>query len=141
MNLSLTLQTPANRNPKNSKGLPLVLFVHFMSNLLALEYKSRNQVWLHIGGSGDGGVDCICFDKSSKEFKGIAQCKLKKQSINEAKKMLSKLNERNKNVENYVCNFYLTEDIPEGEYKGILNQTRILALFNKHKESNYWEWI
>ena len=116
-------------------------FEHFMSNLLSLEYKSRNQVWLPIGGSGDGGVDCICFDKSSEEFKGIAQCKLKKnQSINQAKEMLSKLNEDN-NGENYVCNFYMTEDIPEGEYKGILNQKRILGLFEKHKESNYWEWI
>ena len=115
-------------------------FEHFMSNLLTLEHKSKNQVWIHIGGSGDGGVDCICFDKSSKEVKGIAQCKLKKQSIKEAKEILSNLNKKMEG-ENYVCNFYLAEDIPECEDKRILNQKRILDLFEKHEESNYWEII
>jgi len=41
-------------------------FEHFMCNLLLLEHKKNNQIWVHIGGSGDGGIDCIGFDKKSR---------------------------------------------------------------------------
>lgn len=115
-------------------------FEHFMCNLLLLEYKKNNQVWIHIGGSGDGGIDCIGFDKKSGEVIGIAQCKLKKQSIKELKELLTDLNSKFKGKK-FICNYYCTERIEEGKDLEILNQERILRLFEKHKESNYWEII
>lgn len=115
-------------------------FEHFICNLLLLEYKTDNQIWVHIGGSGDGGIDCIGFDKKSREVVGIAQCKLKKQSVKEMKELLSDLNQKFKGNK-FICNYYCTENIEEGKDLEILNQERILKLFEKHKNSNYWEII
>lgn len=115
-------------------------FEHFMCNLLLLEHTKNNQIWVHIGGSGDGGIDCIGFDKKSREVIGIAQCKLKKQSVKEMKELLSELNQKFKGNK-FICNYYCTEHIEEGKDLEILNQERILKLFEKHKDSNYWEII
>jgi len=114
-------------------------FEHFMCNLLLLEYEN-DQVWIHIGGSGDGGIDCIGFDKKSREVVGIAQCKLKKQSVKEMKKLLSDLNKSFKGKK-FICNYYCTEKIEEGKDVEILNQERIFKLFKKHGASNYWKII
>jgi len=115
-------------------------FEHFMCNLLLLENKEKNQVWIHIGGSGDGGIDCIGFDKESRNTVGIAQCKLKKQSVKEMRKLLEDLRKKFEGVI-FICNYYCTEQINQGEDLEILNQDRILKMFEEHKESNYWEII
>jgi len=112
-------------------------FEHFMCNLLLLEYRKSNQIWIHIGGSGDGGIDCVGFDKNSKQVVGIAQCKLKRQSVKEMKDILNDLNAKFKGPK-FICNYYCTEHITKGKDLEILNQERILKLFEKHKDSNYW---
>jgi hypothetical protein len=115
-------------------------FEHFICNLLLLEYKNENQVWIHIGGSGDGGIDCMGFDKKSGETVGVAQCKLKKQSVKELKVLWNDLKKKS-HGKVFICNFYCTEHIEEEEDLEILNQERILKLFEKHKDSNYWDII
>ncbi len=116
------------------------MFEHLICNLLLLDNIDKNQIWMHIGGSGDGGIDCIGFNKDSKKVVGIAQCKLKKQSIKEMKDILFELNKKFEGKK-FVCNYYCTAKLNESEYPEILNQERILQLLNKHKESNYWKLI
>jgi len=115
-------------------------FEHFMCNLLLLEYIPLNQKWIHVGGTGDGGVDCIGVDANSFDVIGIAQCKLKKQSLNQMIKIHQEMKHKFGGV-NFVCNFYCTDSIPEGELRYIFNQERILNLFKRHKGSDYWKII
>jgi len=56
------------------------------------------------------------------------------------KELLSDLNQKFEDNK-FICNYYCTEYIEEGKDLEILNQERILKLFEKHKDSNYWEII
>ena len=66
--------------------------------------------------------------------------KLKNQSVNEMKDILIDLNNKFEGTK-FICNYYCTEHINEGEDLEILNQERILQLFEKHQDSNYWDII
>ncbi|MCK4429551.1 MAG: hypothetical protein KAU95_04190 [Candidatus Aenigmarchaeota archaeon] len=124
------------------------IFEHFICNLLFLEF-SPEQFWWHVGGSGDGGVDCMGFNEEG-ETTGIAQCKLQGNSVKEliriGKEMREKIkNSGDKDIKIIVCDFYCTKEINSTiamENIEIYNQEKILKLFEKHKKkSNYWGMI
>lgn len=122
------------------------VFEHFMANLFGLKYKKDNQIWIHVGGSGDGGVDCLGYDKKTGKTVGIAQCKLKYLTSDNMEKLLKNLKEdkKNNNLQYiYVCNFYFddSELIKEKKHHEIMGKGRITELFEKNKESNYWNLI
>ena len=47
-------------------------FEHFICNILHLKNRKNGEFWWHVGGSGDGGVDCMGFDENGRVM-GIAQ--------------------------------------------------------------------
>jgi hypothetical protein len=114
------------------------VFEHMMCELLQLE--EPDLYWWHIGGTGDGGVDAIAFDKNQKTMR-IVQCKLKETTIKELRThgqdMLEKIKDPEK-PKAYVCNFYLKEN--GGAYKEdeirIFCQRDIIQLLKKHKKES-----
>jgi hypothetical protein len=109
------------------------VFEHFIANLFLLEF---DETWVQMGGSGDGGIDCTGFKEG--ETIGVAQCKLKKQSLEDLEDILDSMPFPGRK---YVANFYCEDHLAAGEKLGIFNQDRILELFERHPESNYWKII
>ncbi len=115
------------------------VFEHFICEILQL--REPNCHWWHVGGSGDGGVDCIGFNKNG-EVISVVQCKLQGNSVQELSELCSNMKNKfllkNDKIIYIACDFYCNEKVKSTDNPEIWNQDKILNEFLKVKSKSVY---